>query len=345
MDIVIVGAGPAGCRTAEIVAKKGYEVLVLEEHPSIGRPVQCTGLVSKKIGKIPKRIVLNKIKRARFYSGNGFFEINSKENMLLLDRRRYDVWRARKARRAGAKFKLSTRFLNFKNGMILTNHGEIETKILVGADGPNSSVARSAGIKLPDNLLFGMQVNVESSFDSKALELHFGLDVAPSSFAWVVPENERIARVGLMTTKNPSKYLDKFLRRRFDKAKVFNKSGDFIRYGLIEESVADKVLLVGDAACQVKPFSLGGLIYNKIGAEIAGSTIAKSLEKNDFSKEFLSKNYDRRWKEELSWPIHQGLFFRWVFSQISDRPFVFSLIKIFNLSKLADLLDVDFLQK
>ena len=75
MDVVIIGAGPAGCRTAEKVAEKGYEVLVLEEHSKIGEPVQCTGLVSKKIGRIPREIILNKVKRAKFFSSQEFFEI------------------------------------------------------------------------------------------------------------------------------------------------------------------------------------------------------------------------------------------------------------------------------
>jgi len=343
-DIIIIGAGPAGCRTAEIVARKGYKVLVLEEHPEIGVPTQCTGLVSKRIGKIPAHIILNKIKKAKFCCKDNCFEIKSKEPMLLLDRRKYDIFLANRARKAGAKIKLSTCFLDFKNGIVFTNRGKFETKILVGADGPNSSVAKSTGIKLPNHLLFALQVNVESSFDPKTVELHFGSDVAASSFAWIVPESRKIARVGLMTTKNPSKYLNRLLKK-FEKARISNKTGDIIRYDLIKESVVDNVLLVGDAACQLKSFSSGGLVYNKICAEIAGNAIIRSLRQNDFSKKFLLENYDRKWKEKLAWPINQGLFFKWIFSQISDTPLFFSLVRILNLDKLANFLDVDFLQK
>lgn len=343
-DVVIIGTGPAGCRTAEIVAKKGYNVLVLEEHPKIGKPVQCTGLVSKKIGNIPKQIILNRINKAKFCCKNSYFEIKSKERMLLLDRRKYDIFLAERARKAGAKIKLSTRFLDFKNGIVYTNRGKFETKILVGADGPNSSVAKSAGIKLPNNLLFALQIRVKSHFDSKMAELHFGSDIAPGSFAWIVPESRNTARVGLMTTKNPNKYLDKFLKR-FGKVRIFNMTGDIIRYGLIEESVTNNILLVGDSACQLKSFSAGGLVYNKICAKIAGDAIIRSLEQNDFSKEFLLENYDKKWKEKIAWPIHQGMFFKHIFSQISSVPLVFSLARILNLDKLANLLDVDFLQK
>ena len=344
MDVIIVGAGPAGCRTAEIVAKKGYEVLVLEEHPRIGKPTQCTGLVSKNIGKIPKEIVVNKIKRARFCCGNGFFEIESKQKMILLDREKYDVWLAEKAKKAGVKFKLSTRFLGFENGKVLTNKEKIETKILVGADGPNSSVAKAVGIELPKNLLFALQVNVNSKFDSDLVELWFGKDIAPGSFAWVVPENEKVARVGLLTEKNPNFYLENFLKKRFGKIEIKNKTGDFLRYGIIKKSVSNRVLLVGDAACQIKPFSGGGLVYNKISSEIAGKAIVKSLEENDFSEEFLLENYEKKWKEKLFWPIMRGLAFKWIFSKISKQT-IFSLVKNFGITNFASFLDVDFLQK
>ena len=344
MDVVIVGAGPSGCRTAEIVARRGYEVLILEEHPKIGKPVQCTGLVSKRIGKIPKEIIVNKIKRAKFCCGNAYFEIKSKQKMLLLDRERYDVWLAERAEKAGAKIKLSTRFLNFEDSKVFTNKGKIETKILVGADGPNSSVAKAAGMKLPKNFLFALQVNVNSKFDSNLVELWFGDDIAPGSFAWVVPENEEIARVGLLTEKNPNFYLKNFLKKRFGRIETKNKTGDVLRYGIIEKSVSNRILLVGDAASQIKPFSGGGLIYNKISSEIAGKAIIKSLEENDFSEEFLLENYEKKWKEKLFWPIMQGLAFKWIFSKISNQT-IFSLIKNLGITNFASLLDVDFLQK
>ncbi|MEM5878962.1 MAG: NAD(P)/FAD-dependent oxidoreductase [Candidatus Aenigmatarchaeota archaeon] len=343
-DCIVVGAGPAGCITAKIVAKKGFNVLILEEHQRIGEPVQCTGLVSRRIGKIPKNITLNKIRKARFFCGKEFFEVNSKEPMLVLDRKKYDSWLAKNAEKVGAEIKTSTRFLDLKGKTIFTTKGKFQTKILVGADGPNSTVAKKAKIKQPENLLFALQVKVKSNFDAKTVELHFGSKIAPLGFAWVVPESERIARVGLLTKENPNKYLEKFLMERFGRVKAYNKIGDFLRYGIIESSVVDNVLLVGDSACQIKPFSGGGLVYNKICSEIASEAIIKALEAKDFSKKFLLENYDKKWKERLIWPIRKGLIFKWIFSNFSS-PITFSLIKNFNLTKIASWFDVDFLQK
>jgi geranylgeranyl reductase family protein len=338
--MIVVGAGPAGCRTAEIVAKKGYDVLILEEHDDIGKPTQCTGLVSHRIGKLPKSITVNKIKTARFCCGNSSFDVKSKKPVYVIDRERYDNFLADRARKAGARIMLSTRFLDFANGRVRTNRGEYETDLLVGADGPNSTVARKAGIELPENILLATQVRAKSEFDPDVVELWFG--ITPDNFAWVVPENENTARVGVMTSQNPNRYLEKFIRMKLGEAKTSDRIGDMIRYGLIEKSVCGNTLLVGDAASMIKPFSGGGLIYGQIGAEFAGRACLKALESNNFSEKFLLDNYDEKWKQELEKPIKHGLLVKKIFQKF-NKTFYFDLIKKAGVSKIASSADIDFL--
>lgn len=343
-DVIVVGAGPAGCRCAELIAKQNYKVLVIEEHSSIGKPVQCAGLVSEKIGKLEKNIVINKIKRARFYCDSEFFEIKNKKDVYVIDRGKFDKSVAEKAKKSGVKFKLATKFLDFKNSEVITNKGIYKTKILIGADGPNSSVAKKIGLNLPRNLLLASQVKVKGKFEKNRVELWLG-KVAPGFFVWVVPENSKVARVGLMTNKNPDLYLEKFLEKRFGKVKVSDKVNDFIRYGLIKKSVKNNVLLVGDAACQVKPFSAGGLVYGRICAEYAADACLKSLKKENFSEEFFVKEYDEKWKKELRKAIKKGLFFKRVFLRIGNKEFIFRLIRNFRITEFSNFLDMDFLGK
>ena len=130
-----------------------------------------------------------------------------------------------------------------------------------------------------------------------------------------------------------------------EKINIFDRLGDIIRFGLIKSSVSDRVLLVGDAACQVKPFSAGGIIYGQIGAKHAADACVKSLESNDFSKEFLLDNYDKEWKKELEGPIKKGILFKKIFSKIGDKPYSFRLIKNFGIDKLSNFFDMDFLGK
>jgi len=114
-DVIIVGAGPVGCKTAELIAKKGFNVLVLEEHPNVGIPVQCSGLVSHRIFKLSgtsKNIIVNKVKNARFYCKENYVELKSKKTFYVIDREKFDKEIAKKSEVAGAKTRTSITFEN-----------------------------------------------------------------------------------------------------------------------------------------------------------------------------------------------------------------------------------------
>ena len=51
-DVLIVGGGPAGAAVAKGLSKNGFSVIIVEEHREIGRPVQCSGLVSPRVLEI-----------------------------------------------------------------------------------------------------------------------------------------------------------------------------------------------------------------------------------------------------------------------------------------------------
>ncbi len=221
-DVIIVGASVTGCRTAELICRKGYKVLVLEEHREVGKPKKCAGLVSWRLlnllPKLPKEIIINKVNRAKFFSPSGkFFELRSKKSVYVIDRVKLDKYLAKKAMESGAKIKTSTRFENFKHIdemiEVKTNKGEFKTKLLIGADGVNSKVAKQANIVQPNNLLMGIQATVNANFDPDSVELWFS-SIAPEFFSWVIPENENKARVGLATKTNCEYYFEKFLKKK-----------------------------------------------------------------------------------------------------------------------------------
>ncbi len=352
-DVVVIGAGPVGCKTAELIAKKGFEVLVLEEHIEVGVPVQCSGLVSHRIFKLSgasKNVIVNRMKKARFYCKENCVELKSKKPVYVIDREKFDKEMAKKSENAGAKIKASTRFENYKKIKnyvdVKTNKGNFQTKILIGCDGPNSTVARAAKIKLPDNVLTGIQITAKSDFDPNKVELWFGSKVCPDFFGWVIPENENFARVGLASSKKVAERFDNFIKMRLKgKIKFKNKLAGPIRYGLIENSVSDNVILVGDAACHVKPFSGGGVIYGLIGTEFAAEACVKSLEEENYSYQFFKENYDDVWKNKLAWPIRKGLFMKNLIHSFSDwqLSLLFSTINATKIKKLLEFTDMDLL--
>jgi geranylgeranyl reductase family protein len=352
-DVVIVGAGPVGCKTAELIAKKGYEVLVLEEHPEVGIPVQCSGLVSHRIFKLSgvyKDVIVNKVKKAMFCCKENFVELKSKKTVYVINREKFDKEMAERSENAGVKIKTSIRFENYKKVKnlieIKTTKDKFQTKILIGSDGPNSTVARTAGVKLPDNVLTGIQVTAEDNFDPDTVELWFGSKVCPDFFGWVIPENENFARVGLASSKKVTERFNNFIKIRMkDWIKFKNKLAGPIRYGLIENSVSDNVVLVGDAACHIKPFSGGGIIYGLIGANFAAEACTKALREGNYSHQFFKENYDNVWKNKLTWPIKKGLFMKNLIHSFSDRQlsFLFSFTNLTKLKKLLEFTDMDLL--
>ena len=117
MDIAIIGAGPAGSYSAYLLAKKGHNITVFERNPSIGPPVQCTGILSdyfEELMKPSKKFVLNVVNRTRIYSPNGHFVDTSIKKNYVVCRKRFDNYLANLAKKEGVKFSLSHSFKSCK---------------------------------------------------------------------------------------------------------------------------------------------------------------------------------------------------------------------------------------
>jgi flavin-dependent dehydrogenase len=66
-DVVVVGAGPCGTAAARACAEQGLSTLVIEEHGTIGHPVQCAGLLSIAafdLCQVSRRVILATMKGA-----------------------------------------------------------------------------------------------------------------------------------------------------------------------------------------------------------------------------------------------------------------------------------------
>lgn len=346
-NITVIGASATGSRVAEIVSENDDKVLLIEEHQKIGMPLQCTGLVSfrllKLIPNLPKEIVLNKIKSAKFFSPNGnCLELKPKYPVYVIDRIGLDRFLFDQVE---AEIRLSEKFESFRHMddciKIKTNKNVYSSKILIGADGPNSTVRRQMKIKQKYSVL-GLQTKVKGDFDSDSVELWFGSKICPNFFAWVVPESENVARIGLATNKNLMRFYNNFLKKRIGYVKKLDVVGR-IPYGLLDRTSDDRIMLVGDSASQVKPFSGGGLVYGMISSEICADAAIKSLEENRFNRKFFKKNYDNEWKKILHSPIMKGMLLRKIFNILPD----FGVNSIFYVSghskKVLEKWDMDLL--
>lgn len=312
-DAFVVGGALSGSRVAQILAENGKNVLLAEDNITIGHPCKCTGLVSWRIKELlptlPEKLIVNVHNEARFHSPNrSSFTLKSRKPVYLLDRPGLDKYIFDLAEEARAHLKKGEKFLSYdlqKDYVeVHTDKNTYKAKILIGADGSNSSVGRAAGFVYPENYLVGVQTTASGEFDK--VELWFGSKVSPNFFAWVAPENANIARIGLATNRNSSNYYEEFLKFRIGKF-VKPDVGGIIRYGLMEKTSAERVMVVGDAACQVKPYSGGGIIFSLISSKVCAEAAMKALRQKNFSEQFLIQNYDEAWKRKIGGAIKRGM--------------------------------------
>ncbi|MCJ7573633.1 NAD(P)/FAD-dependent oxidoreductase, partial [Candidatus Bathyarchaeota archaeon] len=108
-EAVVVGAGPAGLIAAREIASRGYDVKVFEEHPEVGVPNHCAGLVSvdglRRLGVEPSAdFVQHEIVGGKVYSPSGVsVEVRGgRTRAYAVDRSALDAYLANKAEESGA---------------------------------------------------------------------------------------------------------------------------------------------------------------------------------------------------------------------------------------------------
>jgi len=345
-DVVVVGAGPAGSVTAKTAAEHGLDVLLIERNQEIGVPVKCAEGVSKEIEKFVapnKKWICAEVKGANIYGPDGTKVVMSGENMdevgYVLERRIFDRFLASEAARAGAEVRLKTEAYGiieedgYAKGIYARAMGEdtrIYAHVVVGADGVESKVGRWAGINTrlqPSNISVCAEfLMCDIDLNKDYSEFFLGSEVAPKGYAWVFPKGEDCANVGLGIGGDMSDekhravdYLKAFVRNKFPDGKtVAEMYGAVPLSGPIYESVADGLVLVGDAARQVNPLTGGGILYAIHAGEIAGDVIAKAMQEKDFSKKRLME-YENRWRSAFGKRLETGLKAKDFFFKLSDE--------------------------
>lgn len=319
--ISIIGAGPVGNYAAYLLAKNGYEVNVYEEHLKIGQPIQCTGIVTSSLNKIVRSesFVINKIKKTRIYAPNNeFLELKLEPN-IIIDRTKFDLFFSKKAKTYGATFHLGHRFIDHKNNIIKLKHKDkirnVHTDILIGADGPQSQVAKSSGFF---KRVFFVGVQARAYFDNEnVVEFFPGI----GDFAWIVPESKKIVRIGLVARDKPNVHFKNFLIKIFGKNyknKIIELQGGLIPMYYPKVKTAFKnVFLVGDAAAMVKATTAGGIVQGLIGAEALSDSIVNDLD------------YEKEWRKRIGRDLHLSLMIRRIMDQFSNEDYN-KLIGILN---------------
>lgn len=337
-----MGAGPAGSSAANELASLGHSVAVFEDKSAPGLSVCCTGIISTEcfhsLG-LSTDVILTSAKSAKFFSPSGRCLRLQTEDVqaYVVDRPLFDEAMASKARSQGAQYFFSSPVTD-----IIPGKDRIQAETLRGgtrevfnaravilANGCRPRLPRRLGLGKIKSFFVGAQTEVEVKGIDE-VEVHFGREIAPGSFAWLVPISADKAYVGLLAASCARLHLRRFLNSLFRRGRTTGEEVEIkqkaIPLGTLARTYGDRLLVIGDAAGQVKPTTGGGIYFGHLGAKIAAGVLDEALNSGNLTAGQLAR-YQKQWKAKMGKELSRGYLARWAYARLSDR----QIERIFNI--------------
>jgi len=303
-DVVIIGAGPSGAIAGKTCAEEGLRTLLLERK-KIPRFKLCAGAIS--VGalsqlnfKIEEDLIERECYGARVHYKDHQIELKKRSKMaILVSRDRFDAYLTSKAVEAGANLQESEKATVIhqkeKEILIETSNEEYRAKVVIGADGVNSTTSKYVREPFkPDEMWLCIAAEIPATneevdrYIEGATEFHFG--VARMGYAWVFPKEKHFS-VGLggvsTVMKDPKSIFTEFLQKRGLDTNATARTYPIPIGGYDREVCSDRIILAGDAAGFVDPFMGEGIKYAFMSGKLAAKRVLKSYENDDFSKTAL----------------------------------------------------------
>ncbi len=317
-DVVVVGAGPAGSLAARAAAEAGATTLLVDHRPELGHPVQCgefvpaahelvdlfgcSDLVARAF-EVPSTSVLRETRTMDCVSPFGH-RFSFPLAGCTVSRRAFDKALAVRAEGAGAELRFPLGVTGVRDDFVETSGGErVRATVVVGADGPISTVGRSVGFAPRRELFRMITATVDGPLDDR-IDVFFG-HVAPGGYAWRFPRAND-ANVGLGVAALPAHaslggLLDRFLtEHHLGPARA--KTSWWVPVGPPPESlVRGRALFAGDAANLVMATNGGGIPTAMLSGWLAGTVAAAHARTGT-----PLAAYDDAWRAALFGPLERA---------------------------------------
>jgi len=349
-DVVIIGGGPVGSQVAFRMVSMGYRTAVLEKKPDLAVTVCCTGLVSNECidhFDIPDSVVHRTAKSARLFSPSGqLLSVKRKQpQVTVLNRPAFNHAWAKRAEAKGAEYLFSTDARNItmakKSATVdALSSGErisLQARVVVLTTGFGSQMMDRLGLGAASDFVMGAQAELTTN-EIDEVEIYTGSKIAPGFFAWLVPTAKDKALVGLLSRRYPPAYLRSLLTRLAAEGKIKSTSVTITYGGVplrpLHKTYADRLLVVGTAAGQVKPITGGGIYFGLLCADIAANTLNRALLQDDLTADRLA-GYQRGWKRKLGRELRVGYWARRFYEMLNDQ----QIDRVFELMETSGIID------
>ncbi len=358
-DVIIIGAGPAGATAAKCLLdlRPQTNVLLLDKAKRFPRPKPCGGYLGAEVLEAfpylqgnERHFVTSESQRGILHSPDLRYQVGGQTRMLGVLRLYFDAYLVGIAQHAGAQIETNSRVIDVKPEprqviVELADQRKLSTKVVVGADGATSIVARRTGLHAgwqPHEICRTIvkEFPVKSNFirnqfgPERTIHLFLKFNQIPG-YAWVFPKVHHI-NVGLgCFASYPFRLIDYFrlllrlLKRKAMLPETANlkgvEAGICPTMGPIETTQQNRVMLIGDAAGFVSPSTGAGIIPGMRSGQLAAQTLAEAIEREQFEATFLQR-YQRRWEKiigrfETELLIQRIFLTRWcnLFIRIGER--------------------------
>lgn len=296
-DVIVCGAGPAGATAARVCAERGLSVLMLDAARLPRDKVCAGGLTGAALAELqwPLPDDLVECSCALFravWFGETADVLRDHAYTVSVDRAAFDYWLVEAALSAGARLRDGERLTQLVRGpdwvLAITQRGYYRAQAVIGCDGANSAVARSAGLlRQARPIVLTASAEVPAADDVVARICGGGLRVeygnGPVGYSWALPKRSRI-NIGLGALGMPGPELGRRLARIADSLGLSEPRPRFHVVPLGHQRVplvADRVLLAGDAGALADPFTGEGIRYALASGRLAGTVLADTLVRGE----------------------------------------------------------------